>query len=242
MEPIRIAICDDDDSFRAVMRLAVEDAFYPCSVSESRDAASLGALISQARFDLIFLDIDMPEIDGIALGERLREAGVEADIIYVSNMEDRVYDIFRVHPWSFIRKSRFSHELTAAAAEYIRAREKKGVTLTVQTAEGASITLDPSGILYIEAAGKNQKLFLSDGSAPLLIRASLRELEAKLEPAGFIRIHKGFVVNYRCIRRITSRSVLLDGGGALPIGRDRLNPAREKYLALMKWKGLSRTI
>ena len=240
MEPIRIAVCDDDDAFRAVMRLAVEEAFSPCSVSEARDAASLSVLISQARFDLIFLDIDMPEIDGITLGERLREDGVGADIIYVSNMEDRVYDIFRVHPWSFIRKSRFSRELSAAAEEYLSAREKKGDTLTVQTTEGDSITLDPSGILYVEAAGKNQKLFLADETAPLLIRASLRELEAKLEPAGFIRIHKGFVVNYRYIRRITSRSVLLDSGGDLPIGRDRLNPAREKYLALMKWKGLSR--
>jgi DNA-binding LytR/AlgR family response regulator len=71
---------------------------------------------------------------------------------------------------------------------------------------------------------------------PFSIRSSLQELEQLLSPMGFIRIHKGFLVNYRYVQKITSREVTLDSGDVLPMGRDRLQQAREQYLSLMKWK------
>ena len=102
--------------------------------------------------------------------------------------------------------------------------------------DAGTLAVDPQRVVYVEAVGKAQKLVFA---APALTRSSMHELEQQLRPFGFIRIHKGFLVNYRCIQKITSRSVLLDTGGDLPVGRDRLRSARESYLALMKWKGLS---
>ena len=245
MEPLRIALCDDEPAFRALLRPAVEEAFLHCgeeiTVTEAASAAELTLLLGHMSFDLIFLDIDMPGPDGIRFGEKLRADGVQADIIYVSNMEERVYGIFRVHPWSFIRKSRFTAEIGGAAEEYVRTRREKSGPLLLQTADGQTFPLDPNGLMYAEAVGKRQKLVFSGQAQPVLVRTSLRELEALLLPRGFIRIHKGFLVNYRFIRKITSRSVLLDSGEDLPVGRDRLNAARERYLSLMKWKGLSHT-
>lgn len=245
MEHLTIAICDDDPAFRAVMRSSIEAAFYRCGtdvfVAEASSAAVLDNLMRHMAFDLIFLDIDMPELDGIRFGEQLRSRGILTDILYVSNMEERVYDIFRVHPWSFIRKRRFADEIGAAAEEYVCARRKQAEPILLQTTDGKTLPIHPAALLYVEAAGKQQKLFMEDRADPVSVRTSLRELEEMLLPHGFIRIHKGFLVNYRIIKRITSRSVLLDNGTDLPVGRDRLAAARERYLSLMKWKGLSRT-
>lgn len=243
MKNLTVAFCDDDPLFREVLQTAVRAALaengLSCDGLEAGSGPELSALLGHRDADLIFLDIDMPGMDGIRFGEQLRRRGCRADIVYVSNMEDRVFEIFRVHPWSFVRKSRFREEIPAVIAEYARSRADRTETLLLTGEGGGAVPVDPAELIYAEAVGKVQKLVLSGAGGPVLVRTTMRELEQRLDPFGFIRIHKGFLVNYRFIRKITSRSVLLDTGDDLPVGRDRLGPARERYLALMKWKGLS---
>jgi len=243
MERLNIVLCDDDDSFRAQMAQTVSQAFraqgIDISLTGGRDPGVLLGSEALAKADLIFLDIDMPAMDGIAFGERLRAHGCEADIIYVSNMESKVYEIFRVHPWSFVRKSRFTEELDDVLSQYMTALRERRASTLLQGTDGAMRAFGPTDILYVESAGKEQQLHLQNGTV-FSVRMSLHELEEQLLPMGFIRIHKGFLVNFRCIRKIASRTVTLDSGTELPVGRDRLAAARESYLSLMKWKGLSR--
>lgn len=243
MKTLSAAFCDDDAVMRGHMRARAEESFARCGVTlraeEFESPAAFLAAAGQGRFSLLFLDIDMPEMDGIELGERLRALGDGVDIIYVSNLDERVYEVFSVHPWSYVRKSRFDEQIGAVAADYARALEQRAARIVLHDAQGASRAVEPEGLMYVESAGKLQKLFFPEREEPMQVRCSLMELEGQLASAGFIRVHKGFLVNYRFIRRIRSRSVELDDGRALPIGRDRLDNVRERYLALMKWKGLA---
>lgn len=243
MKELTIALCDDDPVFRRAMAEALVHCFAAhgtaVQIEESGSARELLLLLGHRSADLLFLDIDMPQTDGIDLGRRLRELGCTADIIYVSNLDERVYEIFSVHPWSYIRKSRFSQELPAVIGEYVQTLRQRVGQIMLQDIEGQVRVFGPEDILYVEAAGKIQKLLLGSEPQPFLVRIALHDLEQQMTPLGFIRVHKGFLVNYRCIRKITSRSVTLDSGLELPIGRDRLKQARENYLALMKWKGLT---
>ncbi len=242
MTELYAAFCDDDAAARAHMREAAEKCFAECGVTlyaaEYDTAEALLAAMSRGAFALLFLDIDMPEMDGIRLGERLRELGSEADIIYVSNMDERVYEVFPVRPWGFVRKSRFDVELGGVVERYVRERAACAPRIVIQDAQGAPHAIAPETLVYVESAGKLQKLFTSDGGQQTA-RCALRELEERLAGTGFIRVHKGFLVNYRFIRRIRSRGVELDDGRTLPVGRGRLDEVRERYLALMKWKGLA---
>ncbi|MCD7844696.1 MAG: LytTR family DNA-binding domain-containing protein [Oscillospiraceae bacterium] len=242
MSRLTIALCDDDPAFRAVMEAETvkicRDRQMEAEVLPTGSAGELLTALGHISVQLIFLDIDMPDMDGVLLGKLLRQQGCTADIIYVSNMEERVYEVFQAHPWSFIRKARFAQELPGVMDAYIQSLRQRAGRVVLQNTEGVHRSFGPEDILYIEAAGKTQKLFLLAEPEPFLVRISLHELEQQLVPMGFIRIHKGFAVNYRYIQKITSRSVLLDTGQTLPIGRDRLTSARETYLALMKWRGL----
>lgn len=244
MNRLTLAFCDDDAAFRTLLRDAAEKALaeagFAATCFECGSAAEFSVAAGHLSFDLIFLDIDMPGMDGIRLGELLRAQNCRSDILYVSNMDEKVYEIFPVHPWSFIRKSRYAEELPAVLKEYARSRTEPGALL-LSGSGGETVTVDPAALVYAEAAGKTQKLVFASGG-PLMLRTSLRDLEELLLPHGFIRVHKGFLVNYQYIRKITSRSVLLDTGADLPVGRDRLAAARERYLALMKWKGLNRPL
>lgn len=243
MKTIHAAFCDDDAVMRGHMRALAERSFAEqgvtlCAAEYDTPEAMLSAL-GHERCALVFLDIDMPGMDGIELGRRLRALECGADIVYVSNLDEKVYEVFSVHPWSFVRKSRFDEQIAALAADYVRAFERRAARIVLQDAQGSSRAVAPEEIVYVESAGKLQKLFFPERPEPLAVRCSLMELEGQLSAAGFIRIHKGFLVNYRFIRRIRSRVVELDNGQTLPVGRDRLENVRERYLALMKWKGLA---
>ena len=208
MDHLTIALCDDDSLFRSFLAQTLKQCFSCHKISvhieESGGARQLLALLAHRSFDLIFLDIDMPQTDGIALGQQLRALGCRTDIIYVSNLDERVYEIFPVHPWSYIRKSRVSQELPGVMEEYVRHLQRRTQQLVLQNTDGQVQAFGPEDVLYVEAVGKVQKLFLANGG-PFLVRSALHDLEQKLIPLGFIRVHKGFLVNYRCIRKITSR-------------------------------------
>lgn len=241
MKSLSIALCDDDDVFRSRMRASLTEVFnrhgWTAEIRESDCAKALSALIGNQAPQLIFLDIDMPGLDGIRFGEMLRSGGCDIDIIYVSNMDEKVYEIFRVHPWCFIRKSRFFDEIEGIVREYTAALSNRPSTVVLQDIDGKQESFGPEDVIYVEAVGKTQELHRSDGRTVFAVRCSMHELEQRLSPLGFLRIHKGFLVNFRSIRKITSRNILLDNGQELPIGRDRLKSAREEYLAHMKWKG-----
>lgn len=242
MTALTTAFCDDDAVFRGYIRDTVTVLFRENGVEitamEYGSPQALSAAMGHITFRLLFLDIDMPGMDGVRFGERLRQLGNGADIIFVSNLDERVYDVFGVHPWSFVRKSRFDREIGGVIRAYAADLRSRVSQVALHDVDGRTRVIQPDNVAYVESAGKIQKLFLPRSEEPFSVRCSLRELEQTLSPMGFIRIHKGFLVNYRFIQKITSRGVLLDSGKVLPVGRDRLQETRERYLFLMKWKAL----
>ena len=238
---MNIAFCDDDELIRGHIRQTICDLFAAASVPvQPQEYGCIRELSDLSDFhpDLLFLDIDLPDGDGVQLGEQLRQAGVNIPIVFVSNMDERVYDVFGIQPFGFLRKSRFDQDAPSLVDRFLAAAEKAETRLLLTDEDGKTVSLPQQDILYIESAGKLQKVFLSGQPDPVPVRAVLRELDLQLESAGFIRIHKGFLANYRFIQKITSRAVLLDDGTTLPIGRDRLQEVRERYLRLMKKKSL----
>lgn len=245
MEVLTVAFCDDDARTRTHIQTRVCELFsshgFSIAAMEYSSAKELSAAMAHIPFELIFLDIDMPGLDGIEFGEQLRTHGCHTDIIYISNMEDRVYEVFRANPWSFIRKKYFDAEIARIIESYIHALRRRTVQIILQDTDGNTQALRPDAVMYAESFGKLQKIYSAQDLPPFLVRCSLHELEESLSSLGFIRTHKGFLVNYRFIRKITSRGIVLENGQSLPIGRDRLQPTRERYLSLMKWKGSAPT-
>lgn len=241
MKSLTIAFCDDDPLSLQHISRRVTELFAQHDIAVTAltysNAQDLAHAMVQLPFALLFLDIDMPATDGIQFGEKLRSLGSDVDIIYISNMETRVYEVFRANPWSFVRKNHFDEEIPGVIQSYVRFIHKRTKQLILQDSDGSTQAIRPETVVYVESSGKLQMLFFHDKNTPLYIRCSLHELEESLSPYGFIRTHKGFLVNYLCIRKITSRGIVLEDGSILPIGRDRIQHIRERYLSLMKWKG-----
>lgn len=237
----KIAICDDEKPALSILSGAIVNAFRQHDVDavvEMYDwPKELLQRMKQSTFDLLFLDIEMPDMDGISLAHQIRRSGDLVDIIFISNREDLVFDALRHNPKGFIRKSRFIEDVTGVIDAYFSARqESQSKTLIVQNRN--QITYIPiDKLLYIEGSGKVQLAHVVGKEEPMEVRKLMQQLEEELVPHGFLRIHKGFLVNYRFIRRIGEKEVLLTNEETVPMSRRKEQETKERYLELMQREG-----
>lgn len=238
MDTIRIAICDDEENIIDIMLSAVRTAFARRGVTAEIEAFSsvepLWRGMKLRVFDLIFLDIEMPGTDGIAFGERLRTCGDRTEIVFVSAREDRVFDTFKVHPFDFVRKSNFLGDLTKVIDNYLAVLSgRKGGTITVQSKSGI-MNIPLSSVTYFEGCGKTQLIHIEGKKDTVPVYRSMELLEDELSGKGFIRVHKGMLVNYKYISRILVNDVELTDGSLLPLSRRKSAAIKAAYLELLR--------
>lgn len=235
---IKIALCDDDVKALPVIAGAAESAFLEKGIHTDIQRFTSGKALLQAmeqtRFQILLLDIEMPGMDGIAVGKRLREKGDGTQIVYVSEAESRVFESFLVQPLGFVRKSNFLNDIAAVVELYVKtcAQDEKGDYIEFQTRSGI-LALKSRQISYIEGSRNYQLVYQEGRQEPIEVKMTMEKLEAVTRSHNFIRIHKGYLVNYRCIQRISSSAVTLLDGTQLPVGRSKAAEVKSKYLSIL---------
>lgn len=235
---VNIALCDDDKRALPVIAGATKSAFSAQDMqAEIQIFYSGGALLKameETRFQLVMLDIEMPGLDGIAIGKALRERGDDTRIVYVSEAESRVFESFSVQPLGFVRKSNFLKDIDAVIELYIRdsARSVRGDLLDFATRTGW-LALRSQRIRYIEGSRNYQILYVEGMNKPVEVKMTMLQLEKMTEPFCFIRVHKGYIVNYQFVQQITANEMILKDGTRIPIGRSRIAEVKTKSLNLM---------
>ena len=232
-------MCDDNTKMLPVIAGATKSAFLAQHVDTDialfTSGAKLLASLENNQYNLLLLDIEMPGMDGIAIGKKLRAMGSEAKIVYVSEAESRVFESFQVQPLGFVRKSNFLNDITAVAELYMKTcakEEASGGMIELNTRSGLA-AVKTKTIRYIEGSGNYQLLYLEGKTEPMEVKMTMDKLERMTEPLGFIRVHKGFLVNYQFIHRVTVSEIILSDGASIPIGRSKSGEVKAKFLSLV---------
>lgn len=199
---VRIAICDDNKAFVNYMVKEVEREFSSQTSEkfEIEDYISSELLFAHHRikpFDVVFLDIDMPGLDGFQLASRLSGSN-NCYIIFVTSHPELVYDSLYFRPLNFITKSMdsyFTDKLHSVVNQLFN-EMKQNTTIVLENKDIGRIALIIKNIYYIES-GKHYVTYYSDGNAPIKVRGNIGDLEAYFEPYDFVRIHKSLLVNLR---------------------------------------------
>lgn len=235
---IKIALCDDDARALPIISGAAESAFEEkgCQVEieRFRSGDALLRAMEETHFQLLLLDIEMPGLDGIAVGKKLRERGDNTPLVYVSEAESRVFDSFLVQPLGFVRKSNFLNDISAVVELYIKTcdGERGGDHIDFTTRSGL-LTLKSRQIRYIEGSRNYQLVYLDGKAEPAEVKMTMEKLDAITRDHGFIRIHKGYLVNALHIQRIGVSTVTLVDGSEFPIGRSKAHEVKSTYLSLL---------
>ncbi len=244
MERLKIAICDDDAVALGIVSGALggllEKREIQADITTYRNAAELEVAMRAAAFDLILLDIDLPDVNGIDFFAKSRKEGNRTQIMFVSGHENSVFDAFKCEPAGFVRKSHFLKDLTVYIDLFLKKyKENRTSVKTLSVKSKKQILLiSVEDITYIESFLKNQHIFAVNGSEEYQITSSMKKLEEELAPYGFIRIHNGYLVNYRYIKLFTNCDVQLTNGKSLLVSRGRMHSARERFMELMSENGV----
>lgn len=243
MKRIRVTVCDDEAVARNIVASSFQAVFAQHGVeTEITACATVSELVQKqmvSASDLLILDIDMPGMSGVAFGKQLRQQKNEIDIIYVSNREDKVFDSLKVNPVGFVRKSHLLEDIPDVVEHYLHDQEKTSSArkLVVETKEKI-ISIPLKSILYFEGARNCQLIHIQGQTEPLPIRRNLQELEEELSGDGFLRIHKGYLVNFDYIRLIEETDVQLTNGERVPMSRRKVQETKARFLKLMQNSGV----
>lgn len=224
---IRIAAVDDEPIFTAMVKETIETHMKNAGEDYEMQTFSGGnKLLSSDRekpFDLVLLDIDMPEITGIEIARKLRTKQKDTAIIFITNKDELVYETIRYTPFRFIRKSRFAEEIGEALENYLRKRRDQRAVYFFSVDEGKR-PVNVVSLIYAEV--QSHKLTVHCEEESFEANGNLSDVEKAVAGYGFVRIHKSYLVNLRYITLIRKNEIILDDGTSLPLSRRKLESVK----------------
>jgi len=214
------------------------------AVHTAGDATEALRLLRDADVDAVFLDIRMPGLDGMELARVLRRFARPPAIVFVTAYDDAAVDAFALGVTDYVRKPVRAERLAESLRRVAEARAAPrpvGVepadddpTIPVELA-GTTRMLPRSAVRWVEAQGDYARLHTADASH--LVRVSLATLAERWADAGFVRIHRSYLVQLRLVaelRLTTSGYVVLVDGAELPVSRRHTRELKDKLIRTAK--------
>ncbi|MBD5080648.1 MAG: response regulator transcription factor [Ruminococcaceae bacterium] len=226
-----VFICDDESRMLSDIAEKVSSELNGAEISTFSNGVGLIEKLSEAKCDILLLDIDMPELNGLEIAARLGSLSEKPLLIFVTSHDELVYDSLQFHPFGFVRKGHLEKELPKLLADCmqeINSREKHFCF----HANNSEIKLPLDDILYFEAEGNYLKLFAKNGEYRFR-ETIITAVENGLCESGFVRVHKGFLLNQSAVKILSSDKAELIDGTMLPIGRSYGENAKKRLMRYM---------
>ena len=174
--------------------------------------------LTHQKFDLVFMDIQMPGIDGMEAASLLRTYDDQIPIIFVTNLAKYAVKGYEVGATGFIVKPATYGNLTLALDRALRTvGQNSGRTLTVSTEDGIRV-IPLRKIVYIEVM-KHKLTYHIEGEEPMDARGSLVQIEEELADAPVVRASKSCLLNMDQISMVRSGELVMSNGDVLRISR-----------------------
>lgn len=214
---MKIAVCDDEVVLvKQIYQYLWKQA--DCSVNCFSSPEKLVAEYEGgARYDVVFLDIVMEPIDGIALARKIRSYDQNAILIFITAYLEYAPEGYEVNAFRYLLKPVTEGSVLAVMGE-VRKELESRCTLWIKTTE-CELLLHTEELQYLEADNKDTLLYyLGD---QIRLRRGLKELEAQLSAFFFFRVHRKYIVNLAHVREFDEERLTLSCGRSLPISRRR---------------------
>ncbi len=229
---IRSAICDDEPTILNYLYTHISKEFKRQGTDTHIDKFTSGKDFLNAHkaepYDVVFLDIDMPEISGFDVAEKI-SVSEHTLIIFVTSHDELVFSSLKFQPFRFMRKAFLENEIeeTVKAINNKILKRRIDQRIKFQTKEKEIFVLT-SNIEYIEVFDHRLRVVLNEDKT-IECYGSLSEFENQLIPAGFVRPYKSYLVNFKYVHSIEKTQITLDNGTKLPLSRYKANEVRDKF-------------
>lgn len=232
---IKIAICDDElmicTQLENILQniLNKKDIFYTIEVFTSSEY--LCKQLYTDNYDLIFLDIQIPKINGIEVGKYIREEhhNMRTQIAYISSKMDYAMQLFDSQPINFLIKPLDERKVLRVIDQYMKiAKQDSEIFEYKKRTDYYKIPL--SEILYFENEKRKVIIHRNDGNDEFY--DSMEKVYEKVKKHKFLYIHKSFIVNYNFIKKISYDQIQLMDDNILPISQSRRSAIKSMYMKI----------
>lgn len=226
---MKIALCDDELKILEEIASFIKKEFPGNQIKTFSSGQAF--LDDGDKPDLLLLDIDMPGLNGMELAAALASEKSQTLIVFVTAHDELVYDSFKYHPFAFVRKKYLLEELTSVLNDCKKEIESRNKHFIFQSSS-QTVNLALIDIIYFEGQANYLAIHTSNGIYKM--RSTMAAVEEELKSSGFLRIHKGFLINLEHIRILKTEELEMDNGVVLPIGKSYSEEAKKGILRYMR--------
>ena len=234
---IRIALCDDDLPFLQHLHQAAGQWFadhqIPFSCTDFSSAKLLLDSLQTIRFDLFFLDIEMPEMDGMQLAKQIWETLPDSVILFLTSHDEFAPDGYRVQALRYLSKQTWKKYLNEALSAAMAQLEKQESGSLAVSHYGNLQRIPYREILYIRPIARYCQIVTRAGKT-IQDERGIKKLFEIIGDERFIFIDRGAFINLDYIQRIENGQAVMTNNDSLPISR-RLLP--QVKLAINRYYG-----
>lgn len=231
---LRIAICDDDkiicQQLEDMLADMEEENNEQFEVEVFYSGEELYRFLKKDnRYNLIFLDIEMRDLNGVEVGRKIRDEMNDetTQIVYISGREDYAMDLFEVRPLNFLIKPVSKIKVEAAVNKAIKILGESKHFYEYKNGN-VNFSVPVGDILYFESDGRKVNIILMDDVK--VFYGKLSEVEDKLRSQDFIMIHKSYLINFNHVVEYTYDYVKMSNKETLTISQNNRKAVREQLL------------
>lgn len=232
---MRIAVCDDEEKFRNQAREMIDK--LAGSLDVIVDAYSDGRKLLEAfdknPYDVLFLDIEMPAMDGITLAKKLRERSDSIYIVFLTGHVEYALEGYEVNALRYLTKP-VQEDKLREVLRFVMDNSTSKRQLMIRE-DGEELLLNVADIIYFEAQNQYIMIYTTEGEH--LVRYNIGDFEEQLKNDGFFRIHRGYLISLAKVKKLVKSEVLMEtatGEISLPVSRSNVKSLKETLYAYVE--------
>lgn len=238
---LRIAICDDLPEQLAKIEAGTKKYFSayinePVEIHTYNGPFVLLESFENEPYDILLLDICMPNIDGTQVAAGIRRRGAKTEIIFITTSDEFAVDAFALKAAHYLLKPFTQAQLDDALDRAMsRFSEHQTLSVSLRIVGKGVITLEINDILWIESNGHKQFVFLNSGKKHEIHESfsQLLSIFDKLSEGQFVSPYKGYLVNQKAIRTIAPKYITMRSGDNIPLPRGSFRKFSDNYFTYM---------
>lgn len=229
----KIAICDDEEIICSNLFAILQKISNKKSVKFEIDCFTSGEELcnemKSVNYDLLFLDIELPEMNGVAVGKYIRESlnNELIQIAYISSKQEYAMELFEMRPINFLVKPLSNDKIDKIIDKFLLLN-KVDIEL-FEFKSGHSFNKVPfSDILYFCSNGRKIKIVTR--STEHEFYGSLDTIYTEIKSKKFLFVHKSFIVNFRYITTYQYEQIIMSDNKIIPVSQSRRKAIRSIFL------------
>lgn len=243
---LKIAVCDDDieiaEELSAVIEKIMSDNNVEAKIYLFTDGYDI--IESHIKFSLIFLDIEMPRLNGIETAKKIRDLDSHVQIVYVTNYHNYMRNAYRVHAFDYIQKPIEYASIHTVICDYLKTLSSNTNDVVEFTTEDSEkILLNSTEIILISSGYRKRSVVVITTENDFICRGTITEIYETLDDRDFFIPFRGYIINMSKVKSfIRNDKIVMIDGDEVPLSKGNTEVFEKRLAKKMHEKVNKETI